>query len=147
MSAASRAGARMEAAAEPLILVVDDYVDLAEPLARLLRRMGYAVESVYSGDKAIERLVSRRPQLVILDLLLPGISGLQVLSFIRGHPDRKQLPVMVYTTATESELLRQAVDAGATEVWLKGSMDFFQIVTRVQAYLARPKGIAEEDDR
>ena len=136
MSAGSCYTARKDAA-DALILVIDDYVDLAEPLTRLLRRMGYQVEALFSGEKAIEYLSGHHPYLVILDLLLPGLSGLQVLYWIRSQPGWKDLPVMVYTTTTESELLRQAVEAGATEVWLKGSMDFFQIVARVESHVPR----------
>src|SRR6187401_3227407 len=122
----SSAGVNKDVASS--ILVVDDYVDLAEPLVRLLRRMGYAAEAVLSGGSAIEYLQTHRPSLVILDLMMPDISGLQVLEWARKSTDLKALPIIIYTTANEENLLKQCIAAGANEVWLKGSLDFFQIL-------------------
>src|SRR5262249_38343534 len=115
---------------EPSILIVEDYADLAESLTRLLRRMGYAADMVNSGGQAMHYLLNNVPALVILDLHMPDYSGLELLRLIRASKRTSTLPVIIYTSSSDKELLGQCLEAGANEVWLKGTIDFFHIVSR-----------------
>ena len=129
--------------AGPFVLIVDDYADLAEPLARLLKRMGYRTAMAASGAEAIQDLQHQVPSLIILDLFMPDVSGLQLLRWLRETPQSQKIPVIIYTVAADPELLRQCLESGANEVWLKGSLDFFQIMARIAAYVPPPP--AHED--
>jgi CheY-like chemotaxis protein len=135
MSASGSAGTDSEAA-EPCLLIVEDYADLAVPLARLLRRSGYRAEVATSGNAAIRFLQSHRPALVILDLLLPDISGLEILRQLREQfPD---LPVIINTGSIDEDVLRTCAELGATEIWIKGTLDFFLILRRLSKYAPGP---------
>lgn len=124
---------------EPSVLIVEDYSDLAEPLARLMRRMGHSTHVVSNGEEALSYLNQHRPSLVILDLFMPGVSGLEVLRHLRGAPATRELPVIVYTSSSDQDLLEQCAKAGASEIWLKGTLDFFQIMSRISVYIPPPK--------
>jgi CheY-like chemotaxis protein len=80
----------------PLLLVEDDQTS-RNTLARLLAHAGYAVETAVDGLDAIEVLKRIRPQLILLDLLLPGMQGTDVLRLIRQSPEWKDIPVVLLT--------------------------------------------------
>ncbi len=67
----------------PTMLVVDDQQDLCDILARYFSARGFEVSSAFSGEEALHRMEARPPEVVLLDILLPGISGLEVLKRVR----------------------------------------------------------------
>jgi DNA-binding response OmpR family regulator len=87
--------------AEPRILVVEDDSDLALVLAYNLEAEGYVVESVERGDEAQLRLVENPPDLVILDWMLPGVSGLEICRRLRARKNTRRLPVIMVTARGE----------------------------------------------
>src|SRR3954471_13791067 len=95
------------------VLLVEDDRDIAEPLARALGREGYEVSEAGDGRGALEGVLQARPDLIILDIGLPGIDGLEVCRHVRDlHP---QLPILMLT-ARDGELETVAgLDAGADD--------------------------------
>ncbi len=88
------------------ILVVEDEEDLAEILQINLEREGYSCRCVGSGDLAMEAIARRKPDLLILDRMLPGLSGDEVLSRIRRNPETASIPVIMLTAkGEESDVL------------------------------------------
>ncbi|MEA2299900.1 MAG: two-component system, OmpR family, response regulator VicR, partial [Solirubrobacteraceae bacterium] len=78
------------------VLVVDDEPTIAEVVSRYLVRAGYETRIARDGFEAIEQVAARRPDLVVLDLMLPGIDGLEVMRRIRDH-DRSRVAVILLT--------------------------------------------------
>ena len=76
------------------ILVVDDEEDILELLQYNLARDGYAVTCVATGEAALEAVRQHRPDLLVLDLMLPGIDGLEICRRIMEHPHRQSLPAV-----------------------------------------------------
>jgi CheY-like chemotaxis protein len=103
-----------------LILVIDDNSDARVLASRVLRHLGEHAVCVASGAEALEFLRHERPKLVLLDLDMPEMDGLAVLRQIRGDPRLAGLPVVVFSAATEKELLA-AVAYGADDYLRKGS--------------------------
>ena len=87
--------------AEPRILVVEDESDLALLLAYNLEAEGYVVESVERGDEAELRLAESPPDLIILDWMLPGVSGLEICRRLRARESTRTLPVIMVTAKGE----------------------------------------------
>ncbi len=79
------------------ILVVDDELDILELTRLYLESAGYAVEVVDTGEAALRRIGETRPDLLLLDVVLPGVSGLEVLRRIRGDPRTRGMKVVLFS--------------------------------------------------
>lgn len=79
------------------ILVVDDEVDILDLTRLYLEAAGYLVEAVETGEEALQRIVKGRPDLLLLDVILPGVSGLDVLRRIRGDPRTRSMRVVLFS--------------------------------------------------
>ena len=99
------------------ILVVDDEPEVLEMLCDLLEHLGYDASAAGSGELAIAAMATVRPHVVFLDLMMPGISGLEALTYFREH--HRRVPVIVITGSIEQEITRQARDRGAFDIVAK----------------------------
>src|SRR5687767_5356403 len=102
------------------VLVVDDSKVMREMIVACLRgHGGLAFTHASSGLEAIERLSLKPFDLLILDLNMPDIGGLEVLEFIRGQDKLRTLPILVVTTRGDDSSRKRALDAGATRYMTK----------------------------
>jgi CheY-like chemotaxis protein len=101
----------------PRILVVEDEPDVAEVLAALLTRSGYRVDVAYTGEQALAALADTVYDALSLDLMLPDISGLEVIRQLRQQPHTAELPIMVVSAKMEEGKLAINGDFSAIE-WL-----------------------------
>ena len=106
-------------AAAPRILVVEDESDLALLLTYNLEAEGYVAESVERGDEAELRLVESPPDLVILDWMLPGVSGLEICRRLRARETTKTLPVIMLTARGEEVERVRGLSVGADDYVVK----------------------------
>ncbi|MBW8268890.1 phosphate regulon transcriptional regulator PhoB [Caldovatus aquaticus] len=102
-------------AARPTILVVEDEAPLLTLLRYNLEKQGFRVEEAADGQEALLRIAEARPDLVLLDWMLPTLSGLEVCRQIRRRPDTRDLPVIMLTARTESQDAVRALDTGADD--------------------------------
>lgn len=93
--------------ADPLVLIADDNRDTADSLAQILRKEGYRVYTAYDGRQAIEAASEVRPDIVMLDIGMPKLTGYEVARVFRRHPDKTR-PVLIAVTAwgRDSDKLR-----------------------------------------
>lgn len=98
----------------PRILLIEDEPNIAEAVRFVLGRDGCAVTIHPRGDDALEVILSVRPDAVILDMMLPGASGLEVLQALRSDPALAALPVMMLTARGQARDREAAERAGAT---------------------------------
>jgi two-component system, OmpR family, phosphate regulon response regulator PhoB len=110
---------RSGAASAPRILVVEDESDLALLLAHNLGAEGYVVESVERGDEAELRLAEITPDLVILDWILPGVSGLEICRRLRTRENTRTLPVIMVTARGEEAERVRGLSVGADDYLVK----------------------------
>jgi len=96
------------------VLVVDDEPDVLDTLRDMLESLGYEAITATTGEEAIAAMITVRPQVVFLDLRMPGISGLEALSYFREH--HRRVPVIVITGSIQQEVARHARAGGAFEV-------------------------------
>ena len=99
------------------VLVVDDDPDVLDALREILVSLGYEFSAAASGEQAIAAMATFRPHVMLLDLLMPGISGLEALTYFRQH--HRTVPVIVITGAPGQESAQQARAAGAFDVLAK----------------------------
>lgn len=100
-------------AAPPLVLVAEDEPGIVESLSFLIEKAGLAPLCARDGTRALRAIRSRHPKLVILDLMLPGASGLEVLSAMKGDPELRGIPVLVLTACGRDSDRSRALSLGA----------------------------------
>jgi two-component system phosphate regulon response regulator PhoB len=136
--------ARSGVVSAPRILVVEDEIDVALLIGYNLEAEGYVVESVARGDEAELRLAESAPDLLILDWMLPGISGIEICRRLRAREVTRTLPIiMVSARREESERVR-GLAVGADDYVVK-PFSVIELMARVHALLrrSRPERIAE----
>ncbi len=116
------------------LLVVDDNEMNRDMLSRRLRRKGYGVEVAADGRQALDLIASRPVDLVLLDIMMPGIDGLQVLRELRRDRSQAELPVIMATAKADSQDVVEALELGANDYVTK-PLDFPVVLARVQAQL------------
>jgi two-component system, OmpR family, phosphate regulon response regulator PhoB len=139
----SKSTARAPAAA-PHILIVEDDSDLTLLLSYNLEAEGYVVESVTRGDEVDLRLTESVPDLVILDWMLPGLSGVEICQRLRTRGQTRELPVIMVTGRSgEAERVR-GLSVGADDYVIK-PFSMPELLARIRGLLrrSRPERIAE----
>lgn len=96
------------------VLVVEDEPNISEAIRFILRRDGWAVTVYGSGNGALEQVAALAPHLVILDVMLPGVSGLDILRGLRGQRETADLPVILLTAKGSAQVRETARAAGAS---------------------------------
>ncbi len=119
------------------VLIVDDNADMCRVLARLVRALGHAADIALGGQEAIDYLQGKLPDLLILDMMMPRIDGLDVLDAVRKDPRTADVPVVMFTAVGEGDLRERAMRQGANGYWVKGSLDLAQLDQHLSTYLSR----------
>jgi sigma-B regulation protein RsbU (phosphoserine phosphatase) len=127
------------------LLIVDDEELNREGLARRLQRHDYAVAVAKNGREAIELLGGRSFDLVLLDIMMPGMNGLEVLKFLRRVDSLIDLPIIMVTAKGESEDIVEALELGANDYVTK-PLDFPVVLARIRTQLALRRAIAQVKD-
>ena len=97
------------------ILIVEDEEDIAELLEYNLQRQDYDARSVGTGEDGLTQARDSLPDLVVLDLMLPGLSGLEVCRRLKRDPETARIPVIMLTAKGEEEDIIAGFDAGRTD--------------------------------
>jgi two-component system phosphate regulon response regulator PhoB len=123
------------------ILVVEDERDIAALVAYHLTKDGYRVRTAEGGTEALEAAASERPDLLVLDLMLPGLSGYDVLSEMRRRPELAEVPVIVLTARRDEADRVKGLELGADDYVTK-PFSPRELVLRVGAVLRRAQSPA-----
>src|SRR5215469_2288765 len=122
------------------VLVVEDDIDIADVLRRSLRNEGYEVRTSGDGEEALDMAAGFIPDLVVLDLGLPGLDGVEVCRRLRMEGD---VPILILTARTETEDRVTGLDSGADDYLVK-PFERKELLARIRALLRRrpPRGAA-----
>jgi DNA-binding response OmpR family regulator len=101
------------------LLLVDDDDALAEMYALQLTASGFQVTTARSGAEALQLVVDATPDLIYLDLGLPGMTGLEVLERLRRAPSTAEVPVVILTNFSEPEMMKRGRELGAQDYLIK----------------------------
>lgn len=101
------------------VVLVEDETNIAEAIRFLLGREGWRVEMLANGTSAVEVIRNGMPDLVVLDVMLPGKSGFEILSELRADPDCMHLPVLMLTARGQSRDREMAERAGVSRFMTK----------------------------
>jgi DNA-binding response OmpR family regulator len=126
------------------ILIIDDEADLIELVRYNLEKEGYAILGAGDGESGVDLVVREKPDLVIVDLMLPGIDGLEVCRLLRQRPETALIPILMLT-AKSSEMDRIiGLELGADDYVTK-PFSPRELAARVKALLRRSSGIRNQE--
>ena len=125
--------------AQKKILVVDDEKDIVELISYNLEQEGFAVIKAYDGQMAWERVKTAKPDLVVLDLMIPGIHGLEVCKLIRRDAATQNLPIIMLTAKSDQVDKILGLELGADDYVTK-PFNVRELIARIRAVLRRYEG-------
>ena len=128
---------------KPSILVVEDEAALLALLRYNLERQGFHVEEATDGQEALTRIAEAKPDLVLLDWMLPSLSGIEVCRQIRRRPATRDLPVIMVTARTEDQDAVRALDTGADD-YITKPFAVEALLARIRALLRRSSTVGEK---
>jgi CheY-like chemotaxis protein len=115
------------------LLLVDDHPDLSEVVVELLQAHGHTVEMCGDAEAALSVLRDHRPDAVVVDQRLPGMTGIELVQRIRSNPKIAAVPVIL--CSADDTIAAEARAAGAQDFWLKGSDKLFDRVAQLAEIL------------
>ncbi len=121
----------------PTVLVVDDLADARDVLARLLRLGGYKSVTAEDGWAALSAVECEAPDLVLLDVTMPNMDGVEVLRRLRDHPRWKNLPVVLFTAVEDGPRLEEAGRLGIQDLIIKGGIAGRALLDRIGRHVPR----------
>jgi diguanylate cyclase (GGDEF)-like protein/PAS domain S-box-containing protein len=120
------------------LLVVDDELMNRDMLSRRLERAGFAVDVAADAREALERLQRAGVELVLLDSMMPGMSGTDLLRLLRGTYTQTELPIIMVTALSDSQRVVEALNMGAND-YITKPIDFSVALARIQSQLGRKR--------
>jgi phosphate regulon transcriptional regulator PhoB len=128
------------------ILIVDDEKDIVDLISYNLEKEGFAVLKAYDGESALKLVDTKKPDLVILDLMLPGMRGLEVCKFIRKNPAIETLPIIMLTAKGDQVDKILGLEMGADDYVTK-PFNVRELIARIHAVLRRAEGRSDSDKK
>lgn len=120
-----------------LVLVVDDSEDVCDVVARLLQRGGHVAECHTSAESALAYLANQVPSLIVLDVMMPAMTGLDVLQAVRATPRLAAVPVIIYSALSDEKTRAAATRLGATGYVVKGG-GWVDLHAEIQKHIPAP---------
>jgi two-component system, OmpR family, alkaline phosphatase synthesis response regulator PhoP len=120
------------------ILIVDDEKDIARMLNYNLKKEGYRTVEAYDGEDALDLAARERPDLILLDLMLPGVDGLEVCKQLKKEPKTAAIPIIMLTAKTQETDKVVGLELGADD-YVSKPFSLKELIARVKAVLRRSK--------
>lgn len=118
------------------ILLVEDDKFLRDLLTKRLSKEGFEIETAVDGEEGLKKVQETKPDLVLLDLILPGINGFDVLKKIRENPALSDVKIIVLSNLGQKEDVKRALDLGAQDYLVKAHFTLDEIIEKVKKNLS-----------
>jgi DNA-binding response OmpR family regulator len=119
------------------ILIVEDDDFLRSLAVSKLEKDGFVMETASTGDEGLTKVLQLPPDLLILDLMLPNISGFDILKKIRETDPVKQLKVVVFSNLGEESDIKQCLDLGVSEYLIKSNFTLDELAEKIKAIIGK----------
>lgn len=120
---------------KPLILVAEDDIFLANIHNKKLSKEGFEVFVAPDGAKALDFARTRKPDLILMDLIMPTLDGFEALRALKADPDLKDVKVIILTNLSQEEDKKKTMDIGATDYIVKSNVSFNDIIETIKKNL------------
>lgn len=118
------------------ILIVEDELPLRQALKMKLEKEGYKVIEGTNGEEGLELAKTQRPSLILLDIMMPKMNGLDVLKGIKSNAILGSVPVIMLTNLPEESARTKVEELGGSEYLVKSNIPIEELVTKIKGYLA-----------
>lgn len=119
------------------VLLIDDDDAIATVFSTALKKEGYEIEYSPSGADGLEKAKTVIPDLILLDQILPDMQGNQILKTLKADEKTKNIPVIILSNFSQEELVKEAINAGATDYVFKFQVDTKDVVEKVKQVLSK----------
>ena len=119
------------------IFVVEDDEFLRTLIVKKFKSAGFLVATSAEGEGSLEKIKKEKPDLILLDIILPGMDGFEVMKLLKEDPNTKDIPVIFLTNLGQEEDLKKGMDLGAEDYLVKAYFTPDEIVKRIQRILTR----------
>jgi DNA-binding response OmpR family regulator len=126
------------------ILIIDDEPELVKAIEVRLKANGYEVETAYDGEQGIKKAEEFRPDLIILDIVMPKLNGYEVCKILKSKQDTRNIPILVLTASQQRELEKKCLALGA-KVALMKPFETEELLLLVKQLLGNQGGRDEKD--
>jgi len=117
------------------ILVIEDDKFLRELISQKLLKEGYDIAEANDGEKGIEAVKKENPGLVLLDLILPGIDGFEVLARIKADPEISEIPIIILSNLGQKDDIEKGLKMGAADYLIKAHFTPAEIIEKIRSVL------------
>ena len=124
-------------AEKPKILVVEDEEILLTALKEELATGGYEVEGAVDGQDGLDKVKAFKPNLILLDLVMPKMDGMEMLQRLKGDSDTRDIPVVILTNLSDYERISEALSLGAMDYLVKANYKLDDLLDKVKTVVAR----------
>lgn len=123
------------------ILVVEDDTFLRQLIAAKMETDGFDIFVAVDAEAAFKYLEESRPEIILLDLMLPGLDGFQILEQIKKDPKNKDIPVVILSNLSQKEDVDRAMLLGAKDFWVKAYLTLDDIVEKIETIIGKQDNI------
>lgn len=117
------------------ILIVEDDKFLRELISRKLQREGFEISEAVDGEEGERKIKEEKPDLVLLDLILPGMDGFEVLSRVKQDPEVAHIPVIILSNLGQKEEIEKGLKLGAIDYLVKAHFTPAEIIEKIKTIL------------
>lgn len=117
------------------VLIVEDDPLIVKIYSTRLQADGYQVVSAENGELGLEKALMEKPDLIVLDVMMPKVDGFEVLQKLREKPEFKYVPILMYSNLNNEEEIERAKKMGVTEFLVKANLSPTQMVTKMKQYI------------
>ncbi len=120
-----------------IVMIVEDDQFLRSLTAKRLEKEGYNVTVAVDGENAVNTLATSKPDIVLLDLLLPGVDGFEVLKKIKTTDTLKNVPVIIFSNLGQKEDIEKAKNLGAEDFLIKANFTLDDVVAKINGLVSK----------
>jgi len=117
------------------ILFIEDESALQKTFGEILSQEGFKMISALDGETGLNLAKKEKPDLILLDLILPKLHGFEVLKRLKGDPETKEIPIIVLTNLEEIADVEKAIELGATTYLVKANYSLEEVVQKIKKAL------------
>ncbi|HKA32429.1 MAG TPA: response regulator [Candidatus Binatia bacterium] len=124
------------------VLVVEDHPDMRELLIWQMELMGFSAIPAKHGKEGVEKAVQEKPQLILMDIMMPGMDGREATRLLRSHPATQDIPILAATALFRDADLKTCIDAGCNDYIVK-PFTFQELQGKIQEFITDSRMILQ----
>jgi two-component system alkaline phosphatase synthesis response regulator PhoP len=119
------------------ILLVDDDKDLCDLYETTLKAEGFDVKIAQNGEEALSEIMKAKPDLIVLDIMMPKIHGMDTLDILKATPETKDIKVLILSALSDQKMIDKAKEFGVVDYVVKSEVDMSTVINRIKEAMAK----------